>query len=211
MRISEQNAADAQFNASQRTNEQKTSGQFSRVMKQNKDRQDVKDGITKKNRRDGTAQKVDSPDVPRGDVSGLTGQRPMIPEVDGTADLQAGRPLTTDDMAKSATARETTAAHIQALAAETGAHIDRLEQSGANQTLHMTFDSKTLQGLQVQIRRQDGEVAIHFIAQSDGVSNLLKSHASELREALTSKGVKVGNIAIATTTAQSAGQRDRNA
>jgi len=132
-------------------------------------------------------------------------------QVSSPTDLRIGPRMTAGYAPKSTGTGAITMAHIEALAAETGAHVDLLKYSQTDQTLYMSFDSQTLQGLQVQIRQLDGEVAIHFITPSDSVSTLLKNHVSELRETLVAKGIRVGNIAVAHTGAQPSFLKDRDA
>ncbi len=208
MRIPEQNVVEAGFDPQKRVEEQKSSLRFSEVMKQNRDREDAKDRSTEKNSKTGDT-KLERSDLQQ-DHSPFADGGAAISQAGDMSDSSMGRQFTTADTVKSAEPGAA-AADIQALAAEVGAHIDLHGQSGTTQTLNMTFDSKTLQGLQVQIRRQDGEVAIHFIAQSDSVASLLKNHVSELRDTLTSKGVKVGLIAVANPSAHSRVQGNRNA
>lgn len=209
MRIPEQNVVDAGFDPQRRVEEQKSSIRFSEVMKQSRDREDVKDRSAAKNSKTGDI-KLERLDLQQEHSPFADGGGAAICQAGDMSGRSMGRPFATADTVKSAEPGAAVA-DIPALAAEVGAHIDLHGQNGTTQTLNMTFDSKTLQGLQVQIRRQDGEVAIHFIAQSDSVVSLLKNHVSELRDTLTSKGVRVGLIAVANPSAHSRVQGNRNA
>jgi flagellar hook-length control protein FliK len=86
---------------------------------------------------------------------------------------------------------------IHSLASEMSHHIEVFKQDGLTKGVNLTFDSKTLEGLQVQIRQQDGKMTIRFVTQSDSIAKLLSRHTDGLRDGLTSKGVSISNIAIA--------------
>ncbi len=86
---------------------------------------------------------------------------------------------------------------IEKLTTEIVHQIDIFRKDGKPEGLNITFDSKTLEGLQVQIRQQDGQLAIHFVTQSSSISSLVARHTEELRESLASKGVKIRDISIA--------------
>jgi len=112
----------------------------------------------------------------------------------------------TADAAKTAQSSAATPPQVDQLTNEIGHQIDVLKQGGKTEGVNITFDSKTLEGLQVQIRPQNGEMAIRFVTQSENVSNLLSKHTGELREALTSKGVKIRNITISSSGTPVAGR-----
>ena len=199
MKVSAQNTTDTGLSAKQhQADAQKSSDRFSQVMKDQKERDAAKEAAAKKNR-------ADAQPAPSSPVNGDASQ-----SLDASA-MRMGQPLTTGDTPRTAQNGSSAPPEIHKLAAEMGAHMDLFKQGAANQTMHITFDSKTLDGLQVQIRQQNGEVAIHFMTQSENVSTLLKRHTDELRETLSSKGVKIRNIAVANTAARSALQRGRDA
>ncbi|HEX4167442.1 MAG TPA: flagellar hook-length control protein FliK [Bryobacteraceae bacterium] len=86
--------------------------------------------------------------------------------------------------------------HVERLADELGRQIELLKSDGRTNGINITFSSRTLDGLHVQVRQQDGGLAIRFVTQSEGVSKLLTQHTDQLRDALASKGVKVRNVSI---------------
>ena len=98
--------------------------------------------------------------------------------------------------------------HITSLITELGHQIDVMKMNGKTNAVNMTFNSNTLQGLHVQIRRQEGgEVSIRFVTQSDSVSKLLAQHTDQLRETLSQKGMNIKNISISNAVNGSAFER----
>jgi hypothetical protein len=86
---------------------------------------------------------------------------------------------------------------IQKLAEEFG-HQIRLNQLGNNsQMVDITFHSKTLPGLKVQIRQSKGQLAIRFLSQSVSTTQLLAKHTASLQDALESKGLNIASITLA--------------
>ena len=86
---------------------------------------------------------------------------------------------------------------IQKLAEEFG-HQIQLHQLGNNsQMVDITFHSKTLPGLKVQIRRSKGQLAIRFLSQSVSTTQLLAKHTASLQETLESKGLNIASITFA--------------
>ncbi|RZU42234.1 flagellar hook-length control protein FliK [Edaphobacter modestus] len=85
---------------------------------------------------------------------------------------------------------------IQKLAEEFG-HQIQLHQLGNNsQMVDITFHSKTLPGLKVQIRRSKGQLAIRFLSQSVSTTQLLAKHTASLQETLESKGLNIASITL---------------
>lgn len=176
------------------TNEQKTSDRFSQLLK------------SKKNQEQQVGDKEDGDDGQ---------QKSRSTTLDLLSDNAAGSSLpqssTAADPARITQPATIASSQIEKLTAEIGHQIDIVKQGGRLESVNITFDSKTLEGLQVQIRQQDGEMAIHFVTQSDHVSNLLSRHTGELREALTSKGIRIRNIAVSNAHASPVRQRSGHA
>jgi hypothetical protein len=86
---------------------------------------------------------------------------------------------------------------IQKLAEEFG-HQIQLHQLGNNTlVVDITFHSKTLPGLKVQIQHSKGCLAVRFLSQSAGTTQLLAKHTASLKEALESKGLNIASITLA--------------
>jgi hypothetical protein len=86
---------------------------------------------------------------------------------------------------------------IQKLAEEFG-HQIQLHQLGNNtRMVDITFHSKTLPGLKVQIQQSKGQLAIRFLSQSISTTQLLAKHTARLQEALESKGLNIASITLA--------------
>lgn len=207
MRISDESVSEARVNYDNRIEGQKTSDRFSQALKNDQARrEDEKNANDKKDAQD---VHKDSPAPPPVVVHAqvtlpptVSGGDSSLPAVSSSASVAAS---------KASHAAPTTPPQVDSLATEVGHQIDIFKQDGATKGLNITFDSKTLEGLHVQIRQQDGELAIRFVTQSDNVSKLLSRHTGELRDALESKGIKIRNIAISNPLTQSALQRNRDA
>ncbi len=83
---------------------------------------------------------------------------------------------------------------IERLAAE----ITIIERGADLHEVHIQFDSKTLNGLRVQLTREAGQVSIRFLTRSDETANLIAHHVPQLAQSLQSKGVQVGEIQLQT-------------
>jgi hypothetical protein len=188
MRISTESVNEVRQNEEHRIDEQKTSDRFSQLLKGKDDRNQPPDA-NKADDRD--AQEKGPPTV----LDSASGNLPAVDAPVARSSLSSGAA----DAEKIAQPAASAPAQIEKLTTEIGHHIDVFKQEGATQAVNITFDSRTLEGLQVQIRQHDGEVAIRFVTQSDHVSKLLSRHSGELREALAGKGVRIGNIAITNT------------
>jgi len=177
---------EARQNEEHRVDDQKTSDRFSQLLKNKDDKSQAQPQggktVTADSPQKGSAADLDSTS---GNVAGVD------PSV-GRSSLAPGAA----DAGKIAQPATTAPAPIENLTTEIGHQIDVFKQEGGAQAVNITFDSKTLEGLQVQIRQQDGEMAIRFVTQSDNVSKLLSRHTGELREAFAGRGVRIGNIAI---------------
>ncbi len=186
MRISTESVNEVRQNAEHRADEQKTSDRFSQLLKSKNEKSQEKQ----------TGNKGDGSDAQQKDSSGAIDSESTNSL---SADASASRlspSSTATETGKIAQPANSAPPQIGTLATEMGHQIDIFHQGGRAEAVNITFDSKTLEGLQVQIRQQDGELAIRFVTQSENVSNLLNHHTGELREALTSKGVKIRNITI---------------
>ena len=219
MRIDDQSVSEARVNYDNRIEGQKTSDRFSQALKNDQARRDSEKADAKKAddkkddaKKDGQAVHKDSKDSPTPSPVVGHAQVASVPAVGGV-DSSSPAVHSSSSVAASKTshAAATTPPEIHSLVTEVGHQIDIFKQNGETKSVNITFDSKTLEGLQVQIRQQDGGLAIRFVTQSDNVSKLLSRHTGELRDALENKGVKIGNIAISNTLTQSALQRNRDA
>jgi flagellar hook-length control protein FliK len=189
MKISAESVNEARQNEERRVDEQKTSDRFSQLLKGKDDRSQGQQTASKA---DGADGQLKSPSIIAGAESGnLSGVDASVARTSVVPDPA--------DAGKIAQPGSAAAAQIDKLTTEIGHQIDIFRQEGGAQAVNITFDSRTLEGLQVQIRQQDGELTIRFITQSDNVSKLLGRHTGELREALAGKGVRIGNIAITST------------
>jgi len=186
MRISAESVNEARQKEERRVDEQKTSDRFSQLLKSKDDKSEAKQA--------GIAGDADArQNTPATSLTAASGN--LIPDVDASsAHLSLASSAT--DANKIAQPGASMPAQMDRLNTEIAHQIDIFKQEGGAQAVNITFDSKTLEGLQVQIRQHDGELAIRFVTQSDHVSKLLSRHSGELREALAGKGVRIGNIAI---------------
>jgi flagellar hook-length control protein FliK len=58
--------------------------------------------------------------------------------------------------------------------------------------VEIQLDSKTLDGLRIQIRNQGGEVAIRFFSHSPEVTQFLTQNLPALSQAMANRGIRVG-------------------
>jgi hypothetical protein len=86
---------------------------------------------------------------------------------------------------------------IQKLAEEFGHQIQLHQLGNKTQMVDITFHSKTLPGLKVQIQQSKGQLAIRFLSQSVSTTQLLAKHTASLQEALESKGLNIASITLA--------------
>jgi flagellar hook-length control protein FliK len=188
VKISEQNINGTGLSTDNKFEEQKKSDRFSQLLR--KDEQ--------KNRHEATDKKepvpvnADSMPLALSNTTFADGQAPDTPAI---ARETASRTHSAAD------------AQIERLAVELGHQIDVLKLCGKTTGINITFSAKTLEGLHVQIRQVDGELAIRFVTQSESVSNLLAQHTGQLREALSGKGVKIRNISITNKSRGTPGER----
>jgi hypothetical protein len=69
-----------------------------------------------------------------------------------------------------------------------------------HEQVHIEMNSNVLKGLQIQIERQNGELAVHFVTDSQQVSGLLSRNVDLLSQSLSSLGEKGVDIRITGTT-----------
>ncbi len=86
---------------------------------------------------------------------------------------------------------------ISKLADEFGHQIELHQVGSKTQVVDITFHSKTLPGLKVQIRHTKGQLAIRFLSQSVSTTQLLSRHTARLRETLENKGLNIASISLA--------------
>jgi len=186
MKISAESVNEARQNEERRIDDQKTSDRFSQLVKSKDDKNQTQP-------QGGKADVADSPSKgPAADADPGSGNLAAVDPSVARSSLSSGIP----DAGKIAQPATSAPEQMEKLTTEISHQIDVFKQEGGAHAVNITFDSKSLEGLQVQIRQHDGEMAIRFVTQSDHVSKLLSRHAGELREALTGKGVRIGNIAI---------------
>ncbi|HEY4048474.1 MAG TPA: flagellar hook-length control protein FliK [Acidobacteriaceae bacterium] len=201
MRISAESVNQAKQNAEHRVDEKKTSDRFSQLLKSKTEKSKEKQVGSKED--GGDAQK-------KNPLAGLDLASMNALAADASAS-RLPQPSVAADPGKIAQPGASVPPEIDRLTTEMGHQIDIFRQGGKAEALNITFDSKTLEGLQVQIRQQEGELGIRFVTQSDNVSKLLSRHTGELREALMSKGVKIRNIAISNARTSPVMQRNERA
>jgi flagellar hook-length control protein FliK len=71
-----------------------------------------------------------------------------------------------------------------------------LPQSGP-QHVEIQLNSKTLQGLKINITRDQGQVNIQFQTQSPQVASMLEQNQGSLQQALADRNVRVGSVRVA--------------
>jgi flagellar hook-length control protein FliK len=114
--------------------------------------------------------------------------------VDGTSSLPAIH-IEAGKTAESAPAAQLQ--DLQKLAEEFGHQIELHQLGNKTQAVDITFHSKSLPGLKVQIRQTRGQLAIRFLSQSVSTTELLSKHTASLQEALEDKGLRVASITLA--------------
>jgi flagellar hook-length control protein FliK len=87
------------------------------------------------------------------------------------------------------------ASNIEHLATEIVDHISSREANGA-QVVEIQFNSKTLDGLRVDVRSQQGLVSVNFSTSAPHVTDLLNDNIGSLRSALETKGVRVARLRV---------------
>jgi len=83
-----------------------------------------------------------------------------------------------------------------------------LNAAGSNE-VRIQFDAKTLDGLQVNLTRANGKLAVELNCRSAEVSRLLAHHVEGLASALQTRGYAHPTIEIRTTPGRAAAQQDR--
>ena len=186
MRISAESINEARQSAEHRVDEQKTSDRFSQLLKSKNEKSQEKQA----------GNKGDGGDAQQKDSYGAIDLQSMNSLSADASGSRTSTSSTAADPGKTGQAGASAPPQIEKLTTEMRHQIDIFKQGGKAEAVNITFDSKALEGLQVQIRQQEGELAIRFVTQSAKVSDLLSHHTGDLREALTSKGVKIRNITI---------------
>jgi flagellar hook-length control protein FliK len=173
--------------------EGKTSNRFSQVLSRDAQRHREKEKHAKK--------------------KGRHGQSPIAGAALTDSDSIDKRPQSVVSSAAVMESNETSRAsatelsQIEELANELGAHIESSKEATGARMLNITFDSKTLEGLNVQIRQQGQDISIHFVTQSAHISELLHRHTAKLRNTLTKKNAKVTEIRISNSFSRGTPQR----
>jgi hypothetical protein len=91
-----------------------------------------------------------------------------------------------------------TAAFIQNLSGEIVGELRSVGHEGGAHTIDIQFDSKTLDGLHVQLSAQADALSLRFDAASPQVGTLLSEKSQELTIALERKGFRVNGLLINT-------------
>ena len=190
MKISTESVNEARQSAEHRADEQKTSDRFSQLLKSKNEKSQERQA----------GNKGDGGDAQQKNSHGAIDLQPINSLGADALVSRTSTSSTAADPGKVGQPGANAPSQIEKLTAEMAHQIDIFKQGGKVEAVNITFDSKTLEGLQVQIRQQDGELAIRFVTQSENVSELLGHHTGELRETLTSKGVKIRNITISAHT-----------
>ncbi len=89
--------------------------------------------------------------------------------------------------------------HIVALPADLQQLVREISvvvNASGNQQVNIEMNSKTLQGLHVQIERREGAVSIQFQSNSDQVASLLSKNVESLSQGLADRGVNVAEIRV---------------
>ncbi len=121
-------------------------------------------------------------DIAETNPSGIAGPRPVLSSEINSVSTQEAETKPNSDVNK--------------LAAEIVQQFETVDYGVTIQSLNLTFSSKALVGLQVQIEKNQNSIAIHFITDSEPLSKLLIQNTSQLRETLSQKGIKVKGIAV---------------
>jgi len=117
-------------------------------------------------------------------------------DASGGVGSTSGHPVEAGNIAEPA---PTVPPDIQKLAEEFGHQIQLHQMGNKTQMVDITFHSKTLPGLKVQIQQSKGQLAIRFLSQSVSTTQLLAKHTASLREALESKGLNIASITLASS------------
>jgi len=132
-------------------------------------------------------------------------QKSGTPTIAGAGDAGAGRNLTDQPEVSQVHAAGSTA-DVERIQALTQEMVDKLETTkgpGGDDRVDIQFNSRTLEGLQVSISRNDAGVSIRFQTASEPVSQLLSQNMQTLVQALAVKGVEVGDVRVANSSAAS--------
>lgn len=86
---------------------------------------------------------------------------------------------------------------LHKLADELGQQIELHRTAASVRGIDITFHSRSMAGLQVQIREEKGELAIRFLAPSANSSLLLSRHSRDLKESLVNRGLRIRNVVVA--------------
>lgn len=187
MIVTNQGTVETQQAQQQRKDVQKSSDRFSRLLDSHAQQQRESDETV---RRADKAQMVKERDI--------EALHPAAAVHDALPGVPAGdAPITHAEVDKAATPAASTLAQIHRLAEELGQQIQLHRVDGNSHGIDITFQSRSLAGLEVEIREQKGELAIRFLAPSPNTSRLLSRHSQSLKDALANKGLRIQNIVIA--------------
>ena len=100
---------------------------------------------------------------------------------------------------------------MQALANEMVDRIQSTTGAAGNDKVDIQFNSRTLEGLQVSISRNEGKVSVQFNTASEQVSQLLTQNVQSLTQAMAARGVDLAEVRVVptTTNASETGNRSK--
>jgi hypothetical protein len=199
MIVSNQSTAEVQQNRESKKEVQKSSDRFARLLDGHAQQQRATDELARRVEKQQMQKTQEAASVQPGASANIADNPSDSPHasVEGIAEAPSVH----------------TPAQIHKLAEELGQHIDLHLSSGSTHAVDITFHSRSLAGLQVQIRQGKGELSIHFLSQSTITAKLLSLHASSLKESLEDRGLRIQSIVIANGHSRSAfpGRRDAEA
>jgi hypothetical protein len=124
---------------------------------------------------------------------GEPGGQSLEDEGKSLAAMSSAPLLPMPDLAPSATATAAAAPDVRDL---DGLVQEIAAVAGTDPKVEIQFNSKTLQGLNVQIGKQRDEISIRFLTASDSVAQLLSTNTDRLSQALEAKGLHVAPIQV---------------
>jgi Flagellar hook-length control protein FliK len=190
MIITNQNTVDPQQTDSQQQRQEKkdvqrSSDRFANMLDSQRKQQQQFDKVADKANKEQTLKLQN-----KAEVAPSAGSE----EASGGVGSSTIRQVEAGDIAESA---PTVPPDIQKLAEEFGHQIQLHQLGTTTQMVDITFHSKALPGLKVQIQRSKGQLAIRFLSQSVSTTQLLAKHTAHLQEALENKGLSIASITLA--------------
>ena len=190
MIITNQNTVDPQQTDTQQQRQEKkdvqrSSDRFANMLDSQRKQQQQFDKVADKANKEQTLKRQDKAEA---------APSPGVEEASGGVGSSSTRQVEAGNIAEPA---PTVPPDIQKLAEEFGHQIQLHQLGTKTQMVDITFHSKTLPGLKVQIQRSKGQLAIRFLSQSVSTTQLLAKHTASLQEALENKGLNITSITLA--------------